>query len=210
MPRSRRSTPTIWCGWWWEIAPRSRRGSANSAWEGGRSVTPTGIRYRDPFQRRGAVTSAEFNATDEPVVEGNGKARGCDLDAETPRRGDQRGEAAKSRERTPPFPLPSDERGDSGGWGPSVRSGRGFREKTKNRVDGARWTRSIGWVHAEEAAALQAHRSCDGGGRYRNGLVAAWVPARGWIRWRHCGGSKGGGRRMPPRMGSSQPKRLRY
>src|ERR1017187_836623 len=36
---------------------------------------------------------------------------------------------------------------------------------------------SVG-LHAEEAAALQAHRSCDGGGRYRNGLVAAWVPAR--------------------------------
>src|ERR1035437_7128501 len=96
MPRSRRSAPTIWCGWWGEIAPRSRRGAAHSGWEGGSSSTPTGIRYREPFQRRGAQTSAEFNATDEPVVEGNGKARGCDLDAEAPRRG----EAAKSTERT--------------------------------------------------------------------------------------------------------------
>src|ERR1035441_1808622 len=68
------------------------------------------------------------------------------------------------------------------------------------------------------------------GGGIVYGLVAAWVPARrgargdpmeavprgwrggrrGWIRWRHSGGSKGGGRRMPPRMGSWQPKRLRY
>src|ERR1039458_615728 len=46
-----------------------------------------------------------------------GETRECDFDAEARVRGDKRGEAAKSRE---------DERGDSGGSWPSVRSGRAF------------------------------------------------------------------------------------
>src|ERR1035437_3735630 len=117
-----------------------------------------------------AETSAEFNATDEPVVEGNGKSRGCDLDAEAPRRGDQRGEAAKSTERT------SAETAEDGGlrFGADAVSERRPKTKSMGR-DGL--APSVG-LHAEEAAALQAHRSCDGGGRCRNGLVAAWVPAR--------------------------------
>src|ERR1017187_9488868 len=56
-----------------------------------------------------------------------GETRECDFDAEARRRGDKRGEAAKSRE---------DERGDSGGWWPSVRSGRAFRRATSGEAAG--------------------------------------------------------------------------
>src|ERR1017187_2246304 len=56
-----------------------------------------------------------------------GEPRECDFDAEARRRGDKRGEAAKSRE---------DERGDSGGWWPSVRSGRAFRRATSGEAGG--------------------------------------------------------------------------
>src|ERR1035437_1955252 len=56
-----------------------------------------------------------------------GETRECDSDAEALRRGDKRGEAAKSRE---------DERGDSGGWWPSVRSGRAFRRATSGEAAG--------------------------------------------------------------------------
>src|ERR1017187_8282904 len=56
-----------------------------------------------------------------------GERRECDFDAEARRRGDKRGEAAKSRE---------DERGDSGGWWPSVRSGRAFRRATSGEAVG--------------------------------------------------------------------------
>src|ERR1039458_2343639 len=56
-----------------------------------------------------------------------GERRECDFDAEARSRGDKPGEAAKARE---------DERGDSGGWWPSVRSGRAFRRATSGEAAG--------------------------------------------------------------------------
>src|ERR1035441_8073108 len=58
------------------------------------------------------------------LVEWDGKRESVIL---TRRRGDKRGEAAKSRE---------DERGDSGGWWPTVRSGRAFRRATSGEAAG--------------------------------------------------------------------------
>src|ERR1039457_5705385 len=45
------------------------------------------------------VLDAEFHVTEGSVVEGDGKARECDFDAEARRRGDQRGDAEISAEK---------------------------------------------------------------------------------------------------------------
>ena len=78
-------------------------------------------------QRRGdAEISAECSATDEPVVEWDGKPESVIL---TRRRGDAEIGAEKQREK-------ENERGDSGGTWPSVRRGRASAEKTKTEMAG--------------------------------------------------------------------------
>jgi hypothetical protein len=68
-----------------------------------------------PQRRRDAETSAEILGTDGPVVEGDGQPESVIL---TRRRGDAEISAEKRRSQR------EDERGDSGGWWPSVWSGR--------------------------------------------------------------------------------------
>src|ERR1039458_2870981 len=75
-------------------------------------------RLRD---RRG---SGAFDATDGPVVEGDEKPESVIL---TRRRGDAEISAEKRRSQR------EDERGASGGWWPSVRSGRVSEEKNRKK-----------------------------------------------------------------------------
>src|ERR1017187_7181511 len=75
-------------------------------------------------RRRDRRGSAAFYATDGPVMEGDEKPERVIL---TRRRGDAEEEAEKRRRQR------EDERGDSGGWCPSARSGRVSEEKNRKK-----------------------------------------------------------------------------
>src|ERR1039458_438761 len=115
---------------------RMRRGSISwRRWgERDRSVT------RGFDETGNCVLDAEFDATDGPVVEGDGQARGCDFDAET-RRETQRSGAVK--ERT------SAETAEDGGlrFGADALSGEEQRESENLRA--RRKRRNAGWRRRE-------------------------------------------------------------
>src|ERR1017187_4433126 len=136
-----------------------------------------------------------------PWWKGNGKSRGCDLDAEAPRRGDQRGEAAKSTERT------SAETAEDGGLRFEADAVSERRPKTKSMGrDGL--APSVGYTRRKLQLCKRIGVAMAGGGI----VMGWWRPGcrrggrGGWIRWRHCGGSKGVGRRMPHEWGHGNLK----